>query len=87
MNRYLTTVNLWPSNFIFLNDIYLFLKELRELQGQIKDTSVVVEMDNTRNLDMDSIVAEVKAQYEAVANANRKETEQWYQQKVGREMK
>lgn len=63
------------------------MKELRELQGQIKDTSVVVEMDNTRNLDMDSIVAEVKAQYEAVANANRKETEQWYQQKVGREMK
>uniref|UniRef100_G3NI14 Keratin 5 n=1 Tax=Gasterosteus aculeatus aculeatus TaxID=481459 RepID=G3NI14_GASAC len=63
----------------FLRAVYE--AELRELQGQIKDTSVVVEMDNTRNLDMDSIVAEVKAQYEAVANANRKETEQWYQQK------
>ncbi|XP_031735827.1 intermediate filament protein ON3-like isoform X2 [Anarrhichthys ocellatus] len=55
--------------------------ELRELQGQIKDTSVIVEMDNSRNLDMDSIVAEVRAQYEAIAASNRRDTEQWYQQK------
>ncbi|XP_054464382.1 LOW QUALITY PROTEIN: keratin, type II cytoskeletal 8-like [Anoplopoma fimbria] len=59
----------------------VFEAELRELQGQIKDTSVIVEMDNSRNLDMDSIVAEVKAQYETIANANRAETEQWYQQR------
>uniref|UniRef100_A0A8C2Z275 Keratin 5 n=1 Tax=Cyclopterus lumpus TaxID=8103 RepID=A0A8C2Z275_CYCLU len=63
----------------FLRAIYE--TELRELQGQIKDTSVIVEMDNTRELDMDSIVAEVKAQYEAIAASNRKDTEQWYQQK------
>ncbi|XP_051907119.1 keratin, type II cytoskeletal 8-like isoform X2 [Hippocampus zosterae] len=55
--------------------------ELRELQSQIKDTSVVVEMDNSRNLDMDSIVAEVKAQYEDIANQSRLSTEEWYQQK------
>ncbi len=54
-----------------------------ELQGQIKDTSVIVEMDNSRNLDMDAIVAEVKAQYEAIADQSRKEAEQWYQTKVG----
>ncbi|KAM3617828.1 uncharacterized protein V6R79_011685 [Siganus canaliculatus] len=53
--------------------------ELRELQGQIKDTSVVVEMDNSRNLDMDGIVAEVKAQYEEIANQNRADAEAWYQ--------
>uniref|UniRef100_A0A8C2X7Y1 Keratin 8 n=1 Tax=Cyclopterus lumpus TaxID=8103 RepID=A0A8C2X7Y1_CYCLU len=63
----------------FLRAVYE--AELRELQGQIKDTSVIVEMDNTRELDMDSIVAEVKAQYEAIAASNRKDTEQWYQQK------
>merc|ERR1719315_387964 len=55
--------------------------ELRELQGQIKDTSVVVEMDNSRNLDMDSIVAEVKAQYEDIANRSREEAETWYKSK------
>ncbi|XP_010893250.4 keratin, type II cytoskeletal 8 [Esox lucius] len=69
-----------------LNDEIQFLRslfdlELRELQGQIKDTSVVVEMDNSRNLDMDSIVAEVRAQYEDIANRSRAEAESWYTQK------
>lgn len=61
------------------------VQELRELQGQVKDTSVIVEMDNSRNLDMDAIVAEVKAQYEEIANNSRGEAEKWYQQKVRRE--
>uniref|UniRef100_A0A8C7D328 Keratin 5 n=1 Tax=Oncorhynchus kisutch TaxID=8019 RepID=A0A8C7D328_ONCKI len=63
----------------FLRQIYE--EELRELQGQIKDTSVVVEMDNSRNLDMDSIVAEVRAQYEDIANKSRAEAETWYKSK------
>ncbi|XP_053280499.1 keratin, type II cytoskeletal 8 [Pleuronectes platessa] len=63
----------------FLRSIYE--EELHELQGQIKDTSVVVEMDNSRNLDMDSIVAEVKAQYEDIANRSRAEAETWYKSK------
>lgn len=52
------------------------------MQGQIKDTCVVVEMDNSRDLDMDAIVAEVRAQYEDVANRSRAEAETWYQTKV-----
>ncbi|XP_034731816.1 keratin, type II cytoskeletal 8 isoform X6 [Etheostoma cragini] len=63
----------------FLRAVYE--AELRELQGQIKDTSVIVTMDNSRDLDMDSIVAEVKAQYEAIANQSRADAESWYQQK------
>lgn len=58
------------------------MQELRELQSQIKDTSVIVEMDNSRNLDMDAIVAEVKAQYEDIANRSRAEAETWYKTKV-----
>ncbi len=61
----------------------LHLQELHELQSQVKDTSVVVEMDNSRNLDMDAIVAEVRAQYEEIANRSRAEAEGWYKQKVG----
>ncbi|KAM9362109.1 keratin, type II cytoskeletal 8-like [Symphorus nematophorus] len=63
----------------FLRQIYD--AEIQELQGQIKDTSVVVEMDNSRNLDMDAIVAEVRAQYEDIANRSRAEAESWYQTK------
>nr|XP_057940273.1 keratin, type II cytoskeletal 8 [Doryrhamphus excisus] len=63
----------------FLRSIYE--EELRELQSQIKDTSVIVEMDNSRNLDMDAIVAEVKAQYEDIANRTRAEAETWYKTK------
>ncbi|NXS63752.1 K2C8 protein, partial [Brachypteracias leptosomus] len=39
-------------------------------------------MDNSRNLDLDSIIAEVKAQYEEIANRSRLEAESWYQSKV-----
>uniref|UniRef100_A0AAQ5Y7C8 IF rod domain-containing protein n=1 Tax=Amphiprion ocellaris TaxID=80972 RepID=A0AAQ5Y7C8_AMPOC len=63
----------------FLRSIYE--EELRELQSQIKDTSVIVEMDNSRNLDMDAIVAEVRAQYEDIANRTRAEAETWYKSK------
>ncbi|XP_041954973.1 keratin, type II cytoskeletal cochleal-like isoform X1 [Alosa sapidissima] len=63
----------------FLRAIYE--EELRELQGQVKDTSAIVEMDNSRTLDMDSIVAEVRAQYEDIANRSRAEAETWYKAK------
>ncbi|KGL84006.1 Keratin, type II cytoskeletal cochleal, partial [Tinamus guttatus] len=59
----------------------LYEAELRELQAQISDTSVVLSMDNSRNLDLDSIIAEVKAQYEEIANRSRAEAESWYQSK------
>ena len=58
------------------------LQEIRELQSQISDTSVVLSMDNSRSLDMDSIIAEVRAQYEDIANRSRAEAESMYQVKV-----
>lgn len=39
-------------------------------------------MDNNRRLDMDSIIAEVKAQYEDIAKRSREEAESWYQSRV-----
>lgn len=59
------------------------LQELRELQSQVSDTSVVLSMDNSRSLDLDGIIAEVKAQYEEIANRSRAEAESMYQIKVG----
>ncbi|XP_024431293.2 keratin, type II cytoskeletal 8 [Desmodus rotundus] len=56
----------------------LYDEEIRELQSQISDTSVVLSMDNSRSLDLDSIIAEVKAQYEEIANRSRAEAEAIY---------
>ncbi|XP_061470891.1 keratin, type II cytoskeletal 5-like [Rhineura floridana] len=69
-----------------LNDEIEFLKalfelELSQVQQQVSDTSVVLSMDNNRNLDLNSIIAEVKAQYEDIANRSRTEAESWYQTK------
>ncbi|XP_041747870.1 keratin, type II cytoskeletal 8, partial [Coregonus clupeaformis] len=64
----------------FLRSIYE--EELRELQASIRDTSVVVQMDNSRDLNMDQIVADVKAQYEDIAVKSREEAEMWYKSKL-----
>ncbi|TNN25833.1 Keratin, type II cytoskeletal 8 [Liparis tanakae] len=40
----------------FLRNVYE--EELQELQAGIRDTSVVLQMDNSRSLNMESIVAE-----------------------------
>ncbi|KAM8976273.1 keratin, type II cytoskeletal cochleal-like isoform 2-T2 [Pelodytes ibericus] len=57
----------------------LFDAEIAQLQAQISDTSVVVSMDNSRDLDLDGIIAEVRAQYEDIANRSRAEAEAMYQ--------
>uniref|UniRef100_A0A4X2KEJ4 Keratin, type II cytoskeletal 5 n=1 Tax=Vombatus ursinus TaxID=29139 RepID=A0A4X2KEJ4_VOMUR len=59
----------------------LYEMELSQMQVHISDTNVVLSMDNNRNLDLNSIIAEVKAQYEDIANRSRTEAESWYQTK------
>uniref|UniRef100_A0A8C8SJV1 IF rod domain-containing protein n=1 Tax=Pelusios castaneus TaxID=367368 RepID=A0A8C8SJV1_9SAUR len=60
----------------------LYEAELSQMQTQIANTSVILSMDNNRDLDLDGIIAEVKAQYEEIANRSRAEAETWYQTKV-----
>ncbi|NXL79899.1 K2C6A protein, partial [Leptocoma aspasia] len=55
--------------------------QLSQMQTQISDTLVVLSMDKNQNLDLDSIMAEVKAQYEDIANRGRTEAKSWYQSK------
>lgn len=64
----------------------LYIKELRELQDNLKETSVVVQMDNSRALNMERIVSEVKAQYEEIAARSREEAENWQKSKVDNEI-
>ncbi|KAJ8779723.1 hypothetical protein J1605_012607 [Eschrichtius robustus] len=57
----------------------LYEEEICEMQSQISDTSVVLSMDNSRSLDLDGIIAEVKTQYEEITNHSRAEAETMYQ--------
>lgn len=70
-------------NWVLILAIFFALQqELRELQESLKETSVVVQMDNSRGLDMDQIMSDVKAQYEDIAARNCAEAENWYKNKV-----
>ncbi|XP_049639400.1 keratin, type II cytoskeletal 72 isoform X3 [Suncus etruscus] len=60
---------------------YLYDEEIAQLQSHISDTSVVLSMDNNRDLDLDSIIAEVRAQYEDIALKSKAEAEALYQTK------
>lgn len=57
-------------------------QEVCLLQSQISETSVIVKMDNGRELDVDGIVAEIKAQYDEIASRSKAEAEAWYQCRV-----
>ncbi|NWZ27661.1 K2C6A protein, partial [Asarcornis scutulata] len=74
-----TRVDALTDEINFLRALYE--AELSQMQSQISDTSVVLSMDNNRSLDLDSIITEVKVQYEDIANRSRAEAESWYQSK------
>uniref|UniRef100_A0A6I8NTJ8 Keratin 77 n=1 Tax=Ornithorhynchus anatinus TaxID=9258 RepID=A0A6I8NTJ8_ORNAN len=63
------------------NDFVILKKELSQMQTHISDTNVILSMDNNRSLDLDSIIAEVKAQYEEIAQRSKAEAEALYQHK------
>ena len=52
------------------------------MQSISRDLSVVVSMDNNRHLDLDSIIEDVRRQYEQIAQNSRAEAEAWYQSRV-----
>uniref|UniRef100_A0A8V5GUI1 Keratin, type II cytoskeletal 8 n=1 Tax=Melopsittacus undulatus TaxID=13146 RepID=A0A8V5GUI1_MELUD len=53
----------------------LYEEELRQLQRQASDTSVVLSMDNSRSPDLAAVLAQLKAHYEDIAARGRAEAE------------
>ncbi|XP_028388568.2 keratin, type II cuticular Hb2 isoform X4 [Phyllostomus discolor] len=72
-----TNVEALVQEIDFLKGLYE--EEICLLQSQISETSVVVKMDNSRALDVDGIIAEIKAQYDDIASRSKAEAEAWYQ--------
>ncbi|NXY11315.1 K2CO protein, partial [Pteruthius melanotis] len=74
-----TEVDALAEEINFLQALYR--AELSQMHSQISDTSVVLPMDNNQNLDLDSIITEVRAQYEDIANQSCALAESWCQTK------
>ncbi|XP_072510836.1 keratin, type II cuticular Hb4 [Notamacropus eugenii] len=74
-----TNVEALTSEIEFLKALYE--EEINILQSHISETSVIVKMDNSRNLDLDGIIDEIRAQYEEIARRSRADAEAWYQTK------
>ncbi|KYO17273.1 keratin, type II cytoskeletal 7-like [Alligator mississippiensis] len=60
----------------------IFAEERAQMDCQLCDTSVIVEMDNNRGLDMDSIIKSVKCCYEEIAHKSKAEVEAFYQTRL-----
>lgn len=59
-----------------------YSQEIAQIQSHISDTSVILSMDNNRDLNLDSIIDEVRVQYEEIALKSKAEAEALYQTKV-----
>nr|XP_048305558.1 keratin, type II cytoskeletal 1 isoform X1 [Myodes glareolus] len=59
----------------------LYREELSQMQTHISETNVILSMDNNRTLDLDSIISEVKAQYDDICQRSKAEAETFYQSK------
>lgn len=59
------------------------LQEIKELESQVQNQTVILRDDSKRSLDLDEIIESVKKQYENMANRSRQEAEHWNQKKVG----
>lgn len=63
-------------------DVCLFLcQEMTALRGQVGG-EISVEMDAAPGIDLTKILAEMREQYESLAEKNRRDAEQWFFSKV-----
>ncbi|NXW83108.1 K2C8 protein, partial [Alopecoenas beccarii] len=57
-------------------------EETRQLWANVAEAPVVVQMDNSGDLDLGGITADVRARYEDVARRSRAEAQAWYESKL-----
>lgn len=52
------------------------------MEGNLCDTSVVVKMDNNRDLDVEGIIREIECWYEEIAQKSKAEVDALYRTRV-----
>nr|XP_013810915.1 PREDICTED: keratin, type II cytoskeletal 4-like [Apteryx mantelli mantelli] len=57
----------------------VFEEERSQVDRQLCDTSVIVKMDNNRDLDMESIIKNVECWYQEIAQKSKEEVDAFYQ--------
>lgn len=63
--------------------LHLSTQEITQLQTHASEASVILSMDNNRDLDLNSIITEVRNHYEDIARKSKTEAETLCQIKVG----
>lgn len=72
----------WPVQFrCHEHSVSLLLQEMTVLRSQLGG-EITVEMDAAPGIDLTKILADMREQYESLADKNRKEAEQWFFSKV-----
>lgn len=61
--------------------LFLILKEMSTLSGQLGG-QVSVEVDSAPGIDLTKILADMRDQYELLAEKNRRDAEAWFTSKV-----
>ncbi|XP_020382042.1 keratin, type I cytoskeletal 18 [Rhincodon typus] len=56
--------------------------EVKALRSQITDSSVQVEVDSPQGPDLAKVIAEIRSQYEEVAQKNKDDAENWYKSQI-----
>ncbi|XP_034963928.2 keratin, type II cytoskeletal 4-like [Zootoca vivipara] len=54
-------------------------EELAQLDGHVCDTNILLQMDNSRGLDVDSIIKNVEAWYQSIAQRSKEEVNALYE--------
>uniref|UniRef100_A0A4X2KEV7 IF rod domain-containing protein n=1 Tax=Vombatus ursinus TaxID=29139 RepID=A0A4X2KEV7_VOMUR len=60
----------------------LYEAETAQIQTHASETSVILSMNNNRDLNLDSIIDEVRIQYEDIALKSKSDAESLYQSKI-----
>lgn len=54
-------------------------QEISLLQSQISETSIIVKVDKSQELQAGGIVSQIEAQYDKIASRSKAQAEAWYQ--------
>lgn len=61
---------------------YFLMQDMRRAQAQKQGSSVNVEVDAPQGVDLAKIIADMRKEYEAIIEKNRREVEEWYKHQV-----